>query len=814
MRTYLNGIWQMKSDFLEDWIDAEVPGSVYKDLLANQLMDDPFYRDNEKHALKLMEHDYVYRRYFNVDQAMLGRTNYLVCEGLDTLATIYINGKEVAKTDNMHRTYRFLINDFLKEGENEIQIHFASCLRYIREKEEACPYNFYASHDSVRGYHHLRKVHSMFGWDWGPQLPDAGIWRDIYIDSTRVGYIEDVFVKQSHRDDVVDIQLEIRLELLKNRPDSQLEVMFQDPNDVPLFEKKLAAKEIEQINFRIDHPELWWPRGYGKQPLYQLVIRLYDEEKVTEERVLRIGLRTIVIKREKDKYGESFIFVVNGVEVFVKGANYIPEDSLVSRISKERTERLLWDIALANHNIIRVWGGGYYPPNHFYDLCDELGILVWQDLMFACSVYNMEDKPLVETMVEEVKDNIKRIRHHASLALICGNNENETMIAHWNIPEQEISKKFYIDQFEVLLPQVVKEVFPEANYWKSSPSSGGGFFKPNDDNFGDMHYWGVWHNNEPITYYRKYYPRLMSEFGLQSFPHLKTIETFTEPSDRNVFSYIMEWHQKNGTANEKIINYISKMYRFPKDFDSLIYLSQLIQAEGIRYGVEHWRRHYGRCMGAIYWQLNDCWPGASWSSIDYSGRWKALHYHSKKFYADVLLSLCETDDDVSIHLTNDTLATYTGMVLWKLIDFNGKVLEEGKIPVDLAPQSAVEIMKKKFELSFEEKMHTAFYAAFIVDGAILSENLANFLPDKYLELPKTKITYEIKDLDDCYELSLSSAGLCKFVEINFRDFDYILSDNYFFLLPGEKRAVTFKKDQPIHVIQEQVQIRSLVDSYE
>jgi len=797
----------MSGTNLAHWYDAIVPGSVYRDLLDNQVINNPYYRYNEYEIKALMEHDYFYRREFILPKTFFKKHNYLICHGLDTLATIILNGEVIAHTNNMHRTYRFEVTPYLKEGKNLIEFCFASPLRYVDEKVKQCPLH----EGAIRRFSHLRKAHYMFGWDWGPELPDAGIWQDIFLESTDVGYIDDVHVAQQHKDNKVILNITCKNVLITN--DAIVQLIIISPQGIVIG--KYVDKALDQNMFivEINNPELWWPVGYGEQPLYKLEVSLRNEKEENDKRELRIGLRSIKLHREKDCYGESFTFIVNGTPIFLKGANYIPEDIILSRTNKERTKKLLESAIIANHNCIRVWGGGYYPRDYFYDLCDEMGILVWQDLMFACSVYNVEDPSLLETIIPEIHDNLKRIKHHPSLLIICGNNEIEQMVVNWNIPDKEIAQQYYLFLFEDLLPKVVKEVYPDCLYWPSSPSSGGKLHDPNSDKYGDMHYWGVWHENKPITSFREYYPALISEFGIQSFPSLETIESFTLPEDRNIFSYVMECHQKDVGANAKIVNYIGKMFKFPNDFDSLVYLSQLIQAEGCRYAVEHLRRHYGRCMGAIYWQLNDCWPVASWSSIDYYHRWKALHYHSKKFFAKVLLSLEETDGDVTIYITNETNKPIKGNVIWKLIDFYGKRFFENVIDVEVPSYSSKKIDEIIFKLDLDKKMNTVFYAQLIVNDELISENSVSFAPDKHLHLPKATINYELENEGMHYTLTLRSDVFCKFVEVTVRQEDIIFSDNYFHLLPNIPRTITFACSKDKKEIIKNLQIRSLIDSF-
>ena len=632
--------WRMCTVGTGEYIPAAVPGSVYNDLLTNGKMEDPYYRDNETKALALMEDDFEYVSRFDVEGELLACEQVMLhFDGIDTLADIRLNGTWIGTANNMHRIWEFPVKGLLRESENELKVVLHSPTKFIREQEEKEPIP--GSGDAMRGFPYLRKAHCMFGW-----VERRGEER-----LRRFGQDDD------------------RLSGLSCR------VTLTDPDG----QKKTWGHDEAMAGIVIEEPRLWWPNGYGEQLLYEMEVELLtdcgnaaaavpegqeilesretapeqnaaDRQRAEECRDVialetwkrRIGLRTVTMCTEKDEYGEQFCHVVNGVKIFAMGADYIPEDNILPRVTPERTRNLLLQAKNANHNCVRVWGGGHYPGDDFWDACDELGLLVWEDFMFACAVYDLTEE-FEENIRAEFIDNIKRIRHHASLGLWCGNNEMESFMvpgSYWASKAKYTSD--YIKMYEYILPRVVKEYDPDTFYWPSSPSSGGGFDDPGDENRGDVHYWNVWHGNRPFTAYRRFHFRYVSEFGFQSFPSLKTCETFTLPEDRNIFSYVMEKHQRNASANGKIMNYMQQTFLYPSDFDTLLYASQLLQAEAIRYGVEHFRGYRGRCMGTVVWQLNDCWPVASWSSIDYYGRWKALHYYEKRFFAPVMLS-CEEE---------------------------------------------------------------------------------------------------------------------------------------------------------------------------
>jgi beta-mannosidase len=817
----LNGKWLMKRTDESSWLDAVVPGSVYNDLLQAGRIDDPFYRDNEYKTLELSNYDYEYKRSFTVDSAVLSHDKVLLlCEGLDTLCDIFINDKKLISTDNMHRTYEVDIKSFLFEGENSIYVLFKSPVQHVLRKQKEYPLQ--NVDDAVPGISHLRKAHCMFGWDWGPKLPDMGVWRNISIRGYDLGRLEDVYITQNHGENKVNLDVRVRLQKYDASP-LELLLKVTTPQGQTLESRAAVQSYEEHIFINIDNPELWWPNTFGKQPLYKVEVLLLKDNTSIDSSSYRIGLRTVTVKREKDQWGESFEFEINGVSIFSMGADYIPEDNILARCSRERTEKLIKSCVQANFNSIRVWGGAYYPEDYFYDLCDEYGLLVWQDLMFACGNYRMTEE-FKENIRQEAIDNIKRIRHHASLGLWCGNNELEVAWVEWGWTEKYSPqlKADYIKQFEVLLPEVAREIDPNTFYWLASPSSTGSFDRPNDENYGDMHYWGVWHGRAPFTDYRKYFPRYMSEFGIQSFPSLKTINTFTLPEDRNIFSYVMESHQKCRSGNATILYYIAETYKYPKNLDALVYASQLIQAEGLRYGVEHWRRNRGRCMGAIYWQLNDCWPVASWASVDYFGRWKALHYAAKRFFNPILLSACEDGTDVSLHVSNETMAPVSGKLVWNLRDTHSAIMDSGEkfVEVDALSSKECQVLHYSELLNTEAKMRGAYLEyKLLVAGRAVSSGTVLFVKSKHFEYVDPEITLITSEAGDKFVIEVSSNAFARFVELDLKDADAIFSDNYFDLSSGEVINIevsksNLSKEMSLEEFSDQLTARSLYDTFE
>ncbi len=801
----LDGTWQMRGVDQERWIEAQVPGSMYQALLEAGEMEDPFYRDNEREAFFLSGKDYLFRRSFMVDREFLKEQKiFLLCHGIDTFADIYINGSRVLSCSNMHRTWEAEIKEFLKEGENEICVSFTSPFTAEEQLKAKYPDIDLEGH-LFQSRIQLRKAAFMYEWDWGPTLPDMGIWKSIELCGYAAGRIQSLTVKQEHSFEAVRLECHVESDLWM--PGIRQRITVYSPEGELLEQKEAVDGTAE---FVIDHPKLWWCVGYGEQPLYRVDAELlYGISRQSKEQVIdsvskKIGLRTLTVVQEQDLWGRSFYFKINGVEVFARGADYIPEDSLLGRVTKEKTEKLLDSCLKANFNTIRVWGGGVYPSDDFLDYCDEHGLMVWQDFMFAniVSLWMGEEK---ENMESEIREQLRRLRDHACIALLCGNNETEMMI--WKDMEPRL-QQMYVKQYEEDMPRIVQEEAPNLFYWPSSPSSFGGMKDTENENYGDSHDWNVWHGEKPFTYYRTTFPRFNSEFGLQSFPCMKTIQSFTLPEDRNIFSFVMEDHQKSKNGNRVINSYISQYFKFPKDFEALVYLSQMIQMEGIRYGVEHWRRNRNdrRCMGTLFWQVNDCWPVASWASIDSFGRWKGLQYGARRFFSPVLVSACEEDSIVDLFVTNETLKRTEGELCWKLFHVEKGLIREEKVSCNVKRLHSERIAHVNLENELRtpadrRKCYLAY--SYESNGQIVGEGTVLFVPAKHFEFRRPHIT--------CTRVSSNSWKLisdeyAKFVEVGFEK-DVILSDNYFDLIPGKEKIVTAEQE-----VREEPRIYSLYDS--
>ena len=805
----LNGTWRLESDRLSMQIPAHVPGSVYNDLLNAGEIPDPFWRNNEMKVLPLSEHNYRYIREFDVSEDLLALEHVcLRCYGLDTLAAVEINGEQAETADNMHRTWIFDIKRLLKAGKNEISITFSSPTKYIREAYAA--HRLDGTEDAMRGFPYLRKAHCMFGWDWGPRLPDCGIWRDIELIAFDCVRITDVLIRQYHENGRVRLSVETHLEGNVSN-DLKTEVRITGPRG------DVYTGHAEHCEITIQDPELWWPAGFGDQPLYRVEVSILMKDAETDRWTGNIGLRTLSICRDPDPdgKGESFCHIVNGDKVFAMGADYIPEDNLFPRRSPERTRRLLEDARLANMNTIRVWGGGCYPDNWFYDICDELGLLVWQDFMFACAVYDLTED-FDQNIRAEITDNVRRLRHHPSLAMWCGNNEMEDFVRQGTWVTEKKQAADYIKMYEYIISEILKKEDPDTFYWPSSPSSGGSFDRPDDPDRGDVHYWEVWHGLKPFTEYRKYLFRYTSEFGFQSFPCMETIESFTEPGDRNPFSYVMEKHQRNASANGRIAEYLSQIYLYPTSFSAFVYASQLLQAQAMQYAVEHWRRHRGRCMGAVIWQLNDCWPGVSWSSIDYYGRWKALHYFEKRFFAPVLIS-CHEEGILSqntnvnaeylpekmsarLNVSNETMKQFCGTACWSLRSPDAEIIESGIFPVDVSPMSASWLSDvQDFSMySFYDCYYS--YELMDSDGNYIGGGTVLFCAPKHFRFLDPKLSARIENGG----IIVTAETYARGVEIQCGP-DILLEDNYFDMNAGTRRIKVLRG------CPENVTVRSVYD---
>ena len=809
LKQLLNGDWQFRQAGNDDWLPATVPGGVHTDLLALGKIPDPFVADNELKVMWVAESDWEYRRTFSVNSALFAQPHVsLVCDGLDTIADVYVNGTWLGHAENMFRRWEWDVKPLLRAGENEIRIFFGSPLRFIAARQAQLPLT---GGGDIPGGPHLRKAPCHFGWDWGPKLPPIGVWKEIRLEgfSSR---LTDVHLRQQHEDGRVTISADISAQ---SGYDLKAEIMAFLTVTGPGGEKFQAGEKLLYLmegephfatpSIEIPHPQIWWPNGYGSQPLYEVEITLKDGKKVLDHRSYRIGLRTIELRQEPDPWGKEFTFYVNGVRLFAKGADWIPADSLPTRVTESHLEMLIKSAADANMNMLRVWGGGYYPEDTFYDLCDRYGILLWQDFMFACGIYPV-DADFFENVRVEAVENVRRLRHHASLALWCGNNEMEQGWCDWgwNKPDDPLNQRLkagYDRMFHQMLPKLLKVEDPDHPYWPSSASANTPFEGANNQVQGDCHYWDVWHGRKPFTAYRTQFPRFMSEFGFQALPPLKTIATYADPADWNMTSYIMEHHQRSGSGNGLMIAQMADTFRMPKDFASLVYLSLVLQAEGIRYGVEHWRRNRNRVSGTLIWQLNDCWPVASWSSLDYFGRWKALHYAAKRFFAPLLLSVVDDGKTMEIHLTSDLTEPVDARVRWRLETLDGQILQKGEQSVRALALADTLVGTYDFspQVTPENRRNVVFVAELWLGEQSIAPTppqyglaycVTPFAANKHLELGDPDLDVKTRVEGQILLAEISARSLARFVEISINGADTVFSDNYFDLPAGVAVTVT------------------------
>jgi beta-mannosidase len=776
------------------WYTAAVPGCVHTDLMANGLMEDPFYRDNENKVQWVENEDWEYRTRFTVDSRLLQKENMeFVFKGLDTYAKVYLNGKLLLETDNMFREWKVEIKafSFLKPGENTLLIHFLSPVKSALPLWQALGYELPGGPKVMTrkpGYH--------YGWDWGPKLTTSGIFRPVYLKAWNKAKIESLqlvqgeLTKQNARMTAVfDIRSTIRQSAVVSILDEKSrETLNRESVDL------VPGVNRVSLPFDIKNPKRWWTNGLGEPYLYKLTGELRTGKDLRDRVSHRIGLRTVELVTEKDEKGESFYFKLNGVPVFMKGANYIPQDNFPARVTEERYRKLIKDAQDANMNMLRVWGGGFYENDIFYDLCDEAGILVWQDFMFACAMYP-GDKNFLENVKQEAVENVKRLRNHPCIALWCGNNEIDEAWHNWGWQPKftEAQRKEiwrgYEKLFHEILPGVVKKHDRGRYYWPSSPKFGRGDKRSNYE--GDSHYWGVWHDAEPFEVLKKKTGRFMSEYGFQAFPPIDTVKRFALPEDFALESEVMKVHQKHPRGNLLIKTYMERDYHIPNNFEHFLYVSGVLQAEGMKIGIEAQRRAKPFCMGTLYWQLNDCWPVVSWSGIDGYGNWKALHYFVKKAYKDLLVSPLEEEGKLKVYIVSDRLKPLEGVLFLQLMELSGKVLWEKRIETSVKTNSSESLFEEDVTnlLKSYDKRNVVFKASFQQGEEVLSSNLYYFVPPKDLRLTAPKITSTVIGTEKGVVIELSCESFAKNVYLRFEGMKGFFSDNYFDLFPGQERVI-------------------------
>lgn len=775
---------------------ASIPGTVHTDLFQNGLIPDPFFGTNEKELQWIENEVWEYETYFTLSESELKNENIdLEFECLDTYASVYLNGKVVLEADNMFRKWIISAKSHLKIGNNHLKVVFHSAVQ--KGKEEAKKLS-YTLPEKERVF--IRKAQYQFGWDWGPRFVTAGIWKNVHLKFWNSAKIENIKYTQIELNDQKAI-LEFTTDVSVFKEKS---IKLKINEKSATFNLKKGKNKIK-MQYEIANPKLWWSNDLGEANLYSFTFEISQKNQLMDSKKLHIGLRTIELVQEKDQFGSSFYFKLNGKPVFMKGANVVPPDSFLSRVSDSTYFSLVENAKKANMNMLRVWGGGVYFDDAFYEACDANGILVWQDFMFACAMYPGDEK-FVQNVRQEVIDNVNRLQNHPSIAIWCGNNENDEGWHNWGWQKQfnyskADSTKIWNDYkkvFHEMIPQTLDSLLPKEKniYWSSSPSKGWG--RKESLTQGDVHYWGVWWGKEPFEIYEKKVGRFISEYGFQGMPNLGTLQKSMAQEDLNFTSEAFRNHQKHPTGFETIKEYMERDYVVPKDFEDYLYVSQLLQARGMKIAIEAHRRAKPYCMGTLYWQLNDCWPVTSWSSLDYYGNWKAFHYQSKRSFENLMLSITEENEKFKVYLVNDNLESFSGKMELELISFDGKL-----------------IWKTSKEITIEENLSKIVYEllkedlkSFDLQQSVLKVKFNGVQSQYFFVKPKAlklqKPTIQIKKLND-FMIEISSDVLAKDIFLSSEN-EVFFEDNYFDVLPNEKRIINVSK------IPKNIKVKSLFDT--
>jgi beta-mannosidase len=805
------------------WLPATVPGDVHLDLLANKKIPDPFYRDNESKLQWIENESWEYQLNFEVAPALLARSNIdLVFDGLDGAAEVSVNGTKLLSADNSFRVWRLSVKSHLHAGKNLLSVVFPSPIKAAAAIAAGDPWQ---PKTKTEPKTYLRKPAYEYGWDWGPRFVTSGIWKPVRLEAWDKARIADFAIRQrdvSREVAHLDAEVEIEVANPSSAPVSVV-VRYTENGQPEMGAKRVmfhAGLNVIDLPIEIQKPKLWFPAGYGEQPLYEYTASVGTVEQIFDERTVKTGLRSIVLHRALDKWGRSFEFLVNGIPVFAKGADVIPFDSFPNRVTTANYRRILQSARDANMNMIRHWGGGYYESDEFYEICDELGIMIWEDFMFG-NDWQPGTYAFKQNIEAEAEDQVRRLRNHPSIVIWCGNNETESAFGWAPRPGLPADVKFqmwqdYLTEFSGILPRVVARLNPETPYWPSSPSAD---YEALSDNYksGDTHDWSVWHGRVPFSEYEKHHWRFVSEYGFQSFPEMRTVESFTQPEDRTgIFTAVMLAHQKNNEGNSLIQDYISKDYPAPKDFPSFLYVSQVVQAEGIKIGAEHWRRSRPETMGSIFWQLNDCWPVASWSSIDYFGRWKALQYYARRFYAPILVSP-HVEGSLKVYIVSDKVKAEPATLRVRLMDFDGKVLLDESSAVSVAPLTSKVYLdwplKKMTDAGAQDTSRVFVVTELTAGGAEISRNIVYLAPTKGVHLKTAQLKIETTGAKDSYKIRITSPVLARSVYLSFGELDARISDNYFDLLPGETAEIAVSSTASLDALKAQLKVISLSDAF-
>ncbi len=819
--------WQFRQAGLGEWLPASVPGTVHTDLYANKKIGDPFYRTNEKDQQWIDKVNWEYRTTFNVTARQLSnQRKEMVFYGLDTYADVYLNGKQILTADNMFRTWRAEVSQTLREGENELRIYFHSPIIKGLELQEQHGMMLPAGNDQSENGGlgpngvsvFTRKAGYHYGWDWGPRFVTTGIWRPINIEFWDKVKIDHLFIRQP---EVTAKKATLCAEIdLRTTTSGEATVKVTNQTDHQIVASQTInmteGPQTLHLPFEIKNPRLWWTNGLGKPNQYDFSVTIEQDGQELGEAQVTTGLRSLHLIRQKDKVGESFYFELNGIPVFAKGADYIPSDNFLPRVTKEIYKKTINDVVSANMNMLRVWGGGVFEDDEFYKQCDEKGILIWQDFLFACSMYPGEES-FIENVKQEAIDNVVRLRNHPCIALWCGNNEIDTMWQWWKDQYSQSQRtqmgNDYVKIFHSLIPDVVKEYTDGDDYWPSSPMGGSEINDHvNGKTSGDAHYWGVWHGQQKFEEFENHIGRFMTEYGFQSFPEFESVKKYTIPEDYNIESSVMVAHQRSGIGNLRIKEYMGWYYHVPEDFEQFLYISQVLQARGIKEAIEAHRRAKPYCMGTLYWQLNDCWPVASWSGIDYYHNWKALHYAAREAYKPVIVSSYEKDGKLGIYVVSDELKPVKGILEVKVIDFSGKEINKFSMPFVAERDASLKVTELKVKDLLKDADVKDVVALLTIRSGkkIFSTNEAYFVKPKDLNLVIPNLKIEVKEQKEKKWIEVCSDKLAGNVMFYIPGHNVFFSDNYMDILPGKVYRIELTTDLSRNEIAGQIRYRHLL----
>ncbi len=830
----LNDGWRFTESGKNEWYDAQVPGSVQRDLIRHEVLPDPYWGTNEKLVQWVEDKNWDFEKKFYLTAEQLKHDEaVLLFEGLDTYADVFLNGSKLFHAENMFVAYETSVKNLLKAGENHLMIRFYSPIEINMPAHLTTGFDYPADNDHrlPRMSVYSRKAPYHFGWDWGMRMVQIGIWRPVTLKFFDRARIEDFWVQQlSVRAEKARINNRVELfSFAEGEKEATLKVEYSHQSS------KFTEGETElkirlkpglnqfELPLEIENPKLWMPVEWGEAHLYNFKLQVEQNGDVIAEKMVRTGLRDIQFVYDQDPqsadYG-SFYFMVNGIPLFAKGANYIPGEIINSQQDKAYYERLFENIEAANMNMVRIWGGGFYEDDYFYELADEKGILVWQDFMFGCTTYPHDDA-FLKNVEKEADYNLRRLRNFASVALWCGNNEVAEGIKYWGWDKKyspEVMQDFrdgYDLLFKDMLAERVQMLDPQKSYIHTSPDTAN-WGRKETWHIGDAHYWGVWYGRQPFEILDERVPRFMSEFGFQAFPEMKTIRSFAAPDQWSLESETMLVHQKSSTGNDAIQEYMERYYHTPKNFEDFIYLGLVMQGRGMAHGIKAHRRNRPYCMGTLYWQLNDSWPVVSWAGIDYYGNWKALHYHARDAFKPLTVSAFEEKGKIDFYTFSDLLEDNNGLKLdIRLIDFKGKTLMKQRIPVSAKANSSEKVFTLASNIVSSEQRKNSVMHIRLLDNKnreIASENFWFDVP-KNLNLPTTDVKYSIKTEPGNWTISMKAARLAKDVFIEVPPMGAKFSDNFFDLLPGEKKTIVITSPELGKVAKPEISVRHIRETY-